>query len=190
MSFAIITDTSANLPSPLLRKHGIAAVPFHYYIKGREFACTDTEAFDGKSYYDAIREGSKVSTSLVSPAEYADYFRVPLAQGEDLLFVGMSSGISGSFGSAQLAAEQLREEFPDRELHLVDSIGASLGEGFLALKAVELREVGKTAAETAQALDALRQHMCQVFTVDDLMHLRSTGRLSNAAAVIATVLNI
>jgi len=190
MSFSIITDTSANLPTPLLREHSIAAVPFHYYIKEREFACTDTEAFDSKSYYAAIREGTKVTTSLVSPAVYAEYFRVPLERGEDLLFVGMSSGISGSFGAAQLAAAQLREEFPQREIYLIDSIGASLGEGFLALRAVELRAEGMSAAQAAAQLEPLRERMCQVFTVDDLMHLRSTGRLSNAAAVIATVLNI
>ena len=87
-------------------------------------------------------------------------------------------------------ADQLRDEFPDRQIFTVDTIGASLGEGLLALIAADMRDAGKTAAETAERLEYLKVGMCQVFTVDDLMHLRRTGRLSNAAAIIATVLSI
>ena len=190
MSFSIVTDTSANLPTPWLKENGVAAVPFSYYIDGREYRCTDTERFNGKKYYSAIREGTKVSTSLISPSGYADYFRVPLEKGEDLLFIGMSSGISGSFQAAQVAARNLAEMHPDRKILLVDSIGASLGEGFLAVKAVEMRNAGLSIEETAAAVEDLKLGMCQVFTVDDLLYLHSTGRLSNAKAVIGSVLNI
>ena len=108
MSFAIITDTSANLPTPWLRENDIAAVPFYYYVDGQEMTCRDTESFDGRAYYQAIRDGAKVRTSLSSPGVYADYFRVPLEKGEDVVFVGMSSGISGAFQSAVLAAENAK----------------------------------------------------------------------------------
>ena len=190
MSFAIITDTSANLPTPLLKKYGIPAVPFSYFIDGQAFSCLDTEAFDSHSFYEAIRQGTRVSTSQINPGLFLEAFRGPLEKGLDVLFVSMSSGISGSCGSARIAAEQLSGEFPERKIRIVDTIGASLGEGFLALRAVELRDEGKDAEETFAILEELKQRMCQVFTVDDLMHLRSTGRLSNAAAVIGTVLNI
>jgi len=190
MNFAVVTDTSANLPTPLLRQRDITAAPFSYYIEGREFTCTDTEAFDGASYYGAIREGTRVSTSLVSPQRFIEFFRPHLEKGLDVVYVGMSSGISGSYACSAMVAEQLRAEFPDREIYTVDTIGASLGEGLLALIAADMRDEGKTAAETAARLEDLKVGMCQVFTVDDLMHLRHTGRLSNAAAIIATVLNI
>ena len=190
MSFCIITDTSANLPTPWLRENGVAAVPFSYYIDGRERKCTDTALFDGKKYYSSIREGMKVTTSLVSPSAYSECFRRPLEKGEDLLFISMSSGISGSFQAANLAASYLREDFPERKITLIDSIGASLGEGFLVMKAVELRAIGMGLDETAAEIEQMKTAMCQVFTVDDLMYLRSTGRLSNAKAVIGSVLNI
>ncbi|MBQ3276664.1 MAG: DegV family protein [Oscillospiraceae bacterium] len=190
MSFAIFTDTSANLPTPLLEQLGITAIPFSYYIDGNEFTCTDTDNFDGAAFYGSIRRGTVVSTSLISPGRYTEYMLPALQAGQDILFVGMSSGISGSYGAARLAAVQLREEFPERQIETVDSIGASLGEGLLAVRAAELREEGRSLSAVKEELDALRMKMCQVFTVDDLRHLRRTGRLSNAAAVVATVLNI
>ncbi len=190
MSFAIFTDTSANLPTPLLRQHGVAAIPFSYYIDGNEFTCTDTEYFDAVSYYGSIRRGTVVSTSLINPSRYYDGMLPAVQAGQDILFVGMSSGISGSYGAARLAAAQLREEFPGRQIETVDTLGASLGEGLLVLRAVERREEGWSLSAAAEELQSLRRSMCQVFTVDDLMHLRRTGRLSNAAAVVATVLNI
>ena len=190
MSFAVVTDTSANLPSPLLRERDISAAPFSYFVDGREFTCTDTEAFDGASYYGAIREGTRVSTSLVSPERFIEYFRPPLEKGLDLIYVGMSSGISGAFACSKIAADQMRAEFPQRKIFTVDTIGASLGEGLLALIAADMRDDGKDVEETAARLEDLKVGMCQVFTVDDLMYLRHTGRLSNAAALIATVLNI
>lgn len=190
MSFAVITDTSANLPTPLLRERGVTAVPFTYHIDGRALVCTDTEAFDGDAFYDAIRAGTKVSTSMVNLQAYLDCFREALERGEDLLYVGMSSGISGSYNCSVAAAEQLRGEYPEREICTVDTYGASLGEGFLVLMAADLRDEGRSAAEACAILEDRRTAMCQVFTVDNLMHLRGTGRLSNAAAVIGTVLNI
>ena len=121
MSFAILTDTSANLPTPLLQKHGITVAPFSYSYDGAEHTCLDTGSFDGAAYYGAMRKGTVVTTSLVNPDRFISAARPLLAAGEDVLFVGMSSGISGSFGSAKLAAGDLREEFPGRDIQLVDT---------------------------------------------------------------------
>ena len=190
MSFAILTDTSANLPTPLLEKHGITVVPFSYSYDGAEHICLDTETFDGAAYYGAMRKGTVVTTSLVNPGRFIAAARPLLAAGKDILFVGMSSGISGSFGSAKLAAGDLREEFPGREIQLIDTLGASLGEGILVLRAIEMRESGASLSETAAALRDMRWRMYQIFTVDDIMYLRRTGRLSNAKAIVASVLHI
>ena len=190
MSFAILTDTSANLPTPLLEKHGITVVPFSYSYDGAEHFCLDTETFDGAAYYGAMRKGTVVTTSLVNPGRFIAAARPLLAAGKDILFVGMSSGISGSFGSAKLAAGDLREEFPGREIQLIDTLGASLGEGILVLRAIEMRESGASLSETAAALRDMRWRMYQIFTVDDIMYLRRTGRLSNAKAIVASVLHI
>ena len=190
MSFTIVTDTSANLPTPLLNKHGIAAIPFTYIVNGREMNCLDTEAFNGSAYYGAMRNGINVSTSQINPQAYIDCFEPLLAAGEDVLFVGMSSGISGSYQSAQLAMSQLKESYPDRQFRLVDTLGASLGEGILVIKAVEYRAAGLSLDECSRRLLKLRHNMCQIFVVDDLMFLKKTGRLSGTAALVGTVLQI
>ena len=190
MSFSIQTDTSANLPTDLLRREEITATPFPYAVNGRQYACTDTEEFDGARFYDAMRRGAQVTTSLVAPQQYRDSFRRALEAGLDVLFVGMSSGISGSFASAELAAQELREEYPGRSICTVDSLGASLGTGLLVLRAVECRRSGVGVEETARLLLGLRRRVCQVFTVDDLRYLRRGGRISNAAAIAGTVLHI
>lgn len=190
MSYRIITDTSANLPTPLLRRYGVEAVPFTYLYDDTEHACTDTEAFDGAAYYNMMREGKNVTTAQINPFAYEQYMRPALESGEDVLFIGMSSGISGSYSMAEFTAETLSAEFPDRVIRTVDTLGASLGEGLLVLKAVKNREKGMDINANADMLLKLRQRMAQVFTVDDLMHLRRTGRLFNAAAKFGTMLQL
>ena len=188
--FTIITDTSANLDRRWLESHGVAAIPFHYLVKGKDCTCLDTEHFDGASFYGEMRGGEKVTTSQITCAAFEDVMRPALERGEDILFVSMSSGISGSYGQAEIAARELREEFPERVIRTVDTYGASLGEGLLVVKAVECRDRGDSLEDTYAFLLKLRPSMCQVFTVDDLRYLRNTGRLSNAAAIVGTVLNI
>ena len=190
MSFSIVTDTSANLPTPWLKQHDVTVIPFHYTVNGREMACLDTEAFNGAAFYTAMRNGTAVTTSQINPQAYIDSITPLLEAGCDILFVGMSSGISGSFQSAQIAVTQLRASFPAREFRMVDTLGASLGEGILVMRAAECRDQGMSLSETAKLLLTLRRNMCQVFTVDDLMFLKKTGRVSGAAALVGTVLQI
>lgn len=189
-TFAIFTDTSANLPTRLLEKYHIHVLPFQYIINGKAHTCMDTEAFDGAAYYGAIRTGMHVTTSQITPQLYIDGLTPTLESGTDVLFVGMSSGISGSYRSAELAAEELRAMFPQRSIQLVDTLAASLGEGIPVLHAAFYRGQGKSLAETADMLRKECKHICQVFTVDDLMHLRRGGRLSSVSAVVGTVLHI
>lgn len=190
MSFAIITDTSSNLPSDWLNEKKIGVLPFSYYMHEQEYNCLDTNAFDGGTFYNQIRSGVRVTTSQVTPQSYLDHFRPLLENGEDILFVGMSSGISGSYRCAEIAAGELKEAFPERRLRLVDTLSASLGEGILVISAAECRDKGMTVDETADLLLKDRRKVAQLFTVDDLMHLRRGGRLSNVSAVIGVVLQI
>ncbi len=190
MSFTIMTDTSANLPSAFLRKHKIEAVPFSYYIDDKEYTCTDTEAFDGSKYYDGIRNGVNVTTSQINPQKYIEYMKPVLDKGEDILFINMSSGISGAYNSAKLAVSELKESYPDRKIRLIDTLGASLGEGMLVLRAVRYRSSGMSIDDTAEKLLSLRRRICQVFMVDDLMHLRKSGRISGAVAILGSMLQI
>ena len=190
MSFVILTDTSANLPSAWLRRERVEVIPFQFFVNGAPGVCTETAEFDGKAFYDAMRSGALVRTTLITPEHYAAKMRPILEAGEDLLFIGMSSGISGAYQSAEIAAAELREAYPARRLRCVDTLGASLGEGLAVLRAAELRRRGRSLDETAEELLRLRHRIVQVFTVDDLKYLRRGGRLSAMKAAVASVLNI
>ncbi len=186
-----MTDTSANLPTDLLEENDIKVIPFPYFVNhGAENHCLNTNGFDGVTFYNAMREGAEITTSQISPQHYMDFMRPVLEHGEDILFVGMSSGISGSFHCAELAAEELHESFPERKIRLVDALGASLGEGLLVLRALKDKLLGVSLDEAADKLMQLRHRLCNVFTVDDLKYLRKGGRLSNMAAFVGTILHI
>lgn len=188
--FRIVTDTSANLPTAYLQQEHITIIPFTFHADGDEQACLDLNTFDAKTFYAQMRSGTKVSTSQIPPQRYLDVLTPMLEAGEDVLFVSMSSGISGSYASGQIAARQLREEFPARKLLLVDTYSASLGEGLLVMRAVDCRREGMSIDDTYALLRSLRHRMAQIFTVDDLRYLRRTGRLSNLEAAVGTVLQI
>lgn len=190
MSFKIITDSSSNLPTPYLEANGIPQVFLTYSFNGTEYACKDTETFDGETYYRAIKAGAKVQTSQVVPQQFTDCFTPFLQNGEDILFVSMSSGISGSFNSANIAASELREEFPDRKILLVDTLAASLGEAISVKKAVACREAGMTIEETEAELLRIRPQVYQSVMLGDLMYLSKTGRVSAPTALLGTVLGI
>lgn len=190
MPYSILTDTSGNLPLKLIRERNIAIIPFVYRLDNEDHVCTDIENFDGEEFYRQMKAGKVVTTTQIPPQQYADFFTPYLKRGEDVIFVSMSSGISGSCNSARIAGQMLKEEFPDRSVAVIDTKGAALGEGLVALRGAELRDRGLGFADTVDALERLSRRMCNVFTVDDLLFLRRGGRLSNFAAIVGTVLNV
>lgn len=188
--FQIVTDTSANLPVSIVNQNDITVIPFPYFVNGARHTCLDTEGFDAKTFYGAMREGADVTTSQINPQHYMDVMRPILNQGLDILFVGMSSGISGSYHCAEIAAEELGPDFPERKIRLVDTLGASLGEGLLVLRAVKEKLLGLSLDDVYKKLMDLRHRLCNIFTVDDLKYLRKGGRLSNLSFIVGTLLQI
>lgn len=188
--FRIVTDTSSNLPTAYLQAENITVIPFTFHTESGEQSCMDTASFDAKAFYTAMRNGEKVTTSQIPPQRFVENIRPMLENGEDVLFVSMSSGISGSYASSKIAANQLAEEFPERKILTVDTYSASLAEGIVVMRAVECRKEGLSIDETYQILRALRHRIAQIFTVGDLRYLKRTGRLSNLEAAVGTVLQI
>lgn len=186
----LFTDTSANLPLSLIRQHGIIVVPFSYTIDGVPIPYSEETDFDGKGFYDAMRRGAAVQTSLINTGAFLDAFSAVLQQGNDVLYIGMSGGISGTANSAAAAAKLLREKFPDRKIAAVDTFAASLGEGILVLKCAEMIANGCRFDEIEQHVLEARNTLCQYFTVDDLVYLKRGGRITGAAALVGTVLQI
>lgn len=190
MRFAAITDTSGNLPTRMIKEAGLEIIAFPYFIDGQEYTCLDTDSFHGDEFYARIKSGMKVTTSQISPQQYMEVFEPWLKKGLDVVFVCMSSGISGSCNSARIGAQMILEHYPERRIEVIDTLGASLGEGLVALEAARLRDLDLSAEAAALRLRSLSQRMFNVFTVDDLMHLKRGGRLSNVAAIVGMVLNI
>ncbi len=191
MRYTVFTDAASNLPGKYLQGLDIRPHPCSYTMDGQEGIYEgDIDTFDAKGYYDQLRAGKRMKTSLLNSHLFESFFRPELEKGLDVIYVGMSSGISGTFQAARLAAEELMEQFPGRTVHTVDSLGAGFGPGLLAIRAAQLRDEGKSAAEAGAILDGEVMHTLNFFTVDDLNFLKATGRVSGATAAIGTVLNI
>lgn len=190
MSFAIVTDTAANLPRAVLKEHQITAIPFSAYFKGEEFHYECPETFDAESYYAEISQGASFSSSQINPDRYIEYLTPILAEGNDVLFVGVSSGVSGSFNSARLAREELLQIFPDRTIRLVDSLSAALGEGLIVLQAALCRARGLTLEMTAQYLEQIRTRVYHLLSVDDMAHLARSGRIPTLLGSLGSALNL
>ena len=186
----LFTDTSANLPAALLKRRNITVIPFSYTVNGCEIAYPEDTDFDGAEFYNAMRDGAVVKTSMVNPETAGRYFEAAMREGCDVLYVGMSGGISGTAQAAAMAAIDLMDRYPERQIMTIDTYAASLGEGLLVLEAAEKAEQGLSCREIGEYLLERRAHMCQFFTVDDLAYLKRGGRISGAAALVGTVLGV
>ena len=189
MSFAVFADGSANLPRKML--DGIELLPDEYTIDGEvQVYEGNVDDFDGHAYYEGLRNGRIVRTSLLNTHLFLTRFAPILERGLDIIYVSMSSGISGTYQAAVTAARELMETYKERFVHIVDSKGCDFGSGLLAIQAAELSRAGESAREASRILDEDVPHMCQYFTVDDLNFLKKTGRVSGVTAKIGTLLNI
>lgn len=191
MSFAVFTDGCSNLPGELLQRLKIRILPCTYTVQGQSVTYSgDVESFPSHEFYEQLRQGAEIRTSLINTQQFYDHFRPALEAGEDLVYVGLSSGVSGTLQAANIAAEELAEEFPQRQIRVIDSLGAGLGTGWLACRAADLREAGKSAVEAASVLLKERMQLCQFFTVEDLQFLHRSGRISASTYALGKVLDI
>lgn len=184
----IMTDNAANLPKALLEQYGIGELCLTYTVDG---APADTDAeFDGRSFYDAMRRGAVVQTSMVTPDTARRGMEPHLINGDDVLYVGLSGGVSGTCWGVGLVARELAEQYPERKIRVLDTRGASLGEGLIVLEAARLAAEGRVLEEIVVRCEELCGKMRQHFMVDDLKFLRKGGRISGSAALAGTLLQI
>ena len=186
----LFTDTSANLAVSITKEYDIEVVPFSYTVNGKEVPYSADTDFNGRALYEAMRAGAEVKTSMINVSDFIAAFEQWIAKGDAVIYVGMSGGISGTAHSAKLAAEELLEKYPAAKIAAIDTYAASLGEGFLVIETAKMIERGDPFLKIVKKIELLRKNMCQFFTVDDLAYLRKGGRISGAAAVVGTVLNI
>ncbi|GAA6489044.1 DegV family protein [Gordonibacter urolithinfaciens] len=191
MDFEIVTDSSSNLVEEMIDDFGLHVLPLTFMVDGEEYqSYLKGQHTDLKQFYTMMREGKVITTSLPNLAESEALMRGLLEQGRDILYLGFSSGLSGTFEATELLMRDLAAEFPERTLCAVDTLAASGGEGLLVWHAVQRARAGASIGEVRDWVEENKLHLAHWFTVDDLMFLFRGGRVSKTAAWAGTMLNI
>lgn len=193
MSFEIVTDSSCNLVEEMIDDFGLHILPLTFMVDGEEKVYQSYlkgEHTDLAQFYTMMRDGKVIKTSLPNLAESEALMRGLLEQGRDILYLGFSSGLSGTFEATELLMRDLSAEFPERTLRAVDTLAASGGEGLLIWHAVQRARAGASLEEVRDWVEENKLHLAHWFTVDDLMFLFRGGRVSKTAAWAGTMLNI
>lgn len=191
--FDIFVDSGANIPDELVKKHGIGVIPYSCTVNGEERLCYDKDApfvETAKRYYDDLRNGADVKTSLIGMDRIMQYITPSLESGRDVLIFTISSGISGTYNQAMNAKAELEKKYPERKVFVCDGANASMGMGLQALKVADLRDLGESAEECAKWAERNAYKFNSYFTVADLKYLRKGGRISATLAIAGTLLNI
>ena len=188
MSFHIITDSACDFPEQMYQDLNLTYVPLSLLFRGEE-SCDISESYL-KQVYAGLRDGEVAKTAAANPEGWAAAMKPHLEQGEDLLVLAFSSGLSTTYQSAVIASQELGEAFPERKIMVVDTLCASMGQGLLVWYACQKRDAGLTLEETAKWVEDNKLHLCMWFTVDDLMYLKRGGRVSAATALVGTMLQI
>lgn len=191
MSFKIVTDSCANLTDKQIADYGIDIISLNYYIKGEEYiSYVKGRPTEYEETYRLLREKEQITTSLVTNEQCTNVVRPILENGDDVLVIAFSSGLSGTYQNIHNTLEDLKEEFPERKMMVVDTLSASMGQGLLVHYAVQLKNEGKSIEEVAKWIEDNRLSLCHIFTLSDLFFLKRGGRLSGAGAVLGSILNI
>ena len=187
MSFKIITDSCCDLTAEMVAQCELSVAQLSVEMDGRVYS---NEEMTPVELYTHLRNGKLPKTAAVNPEGWAELIRPALQAGQEVLVLAFSSGLSATYQSAVIAAGELREEFPDRKLIVIDTLCASIGQGLLVYTAAKLREQGKSIDEVAAWVEDHKKNVCHWVTVEDLMHLKRGGRVSAATAVVGTMLSI
>lgn len=190
MNPVILTDSSSDLPRSYIDENSIPFISLICNFKGQEIADDFGKSTPYKEFYDAVRSGEMPSTSQVNVQTYLDIFRNHAQSGIPLIYIGFSSGLSGSLQSAVIAKNTLLEEYPQADITVIDTKCASLGQGLLVYYAYEMLHKGASKEEIVNWVEDNKLRMNHWFTVDSLEHLHRGGRISGVSATVGSILNI
>lgn len=186
--YVITVNSTVDLPKEWLEERHVPVIPLKYTIDGQTY--DDMAGLTSREFFQKLREGKMAVTSQINPGEAKAALEPFLKEGKDVLHLAFSSGLSGTCNSMMIAAEELREEYPEAKVIVIDTLCACLGEGLLLHKALQQKAAGKTIDETAAWVEENKLHICHDVTVDDLNHLHRGGRISKATAVVGTMVKI
>lgn len=189
--FKIVTDSTSDLPQEMVDQLGVAVIPMNFTIGDDSFFnYPDEHEISSHDFYTRLSAGENSTTNQIGLATFLDTFEPMLKDGLDVLYLGFSSGLSGTYNNSVIASKELAQKYPDRKIYAVDTLAASMGEGLLAWHAAQLQKEGRTIDEVKTWMEQNRLRMHHWFTVYDLNHLKRGGRISGAAALVGTMLGI
>ena len=188
-NFVIHTDSGCDISQELLNQWDVSCTDMTFVFDGEstQYACRDMTV---KAFYDRMRQGAVAKTAAVNIDTFEKAFEPILLEGKDILYLGFSSGLSTTCNSAQIAAQQLMQDYPNRKIITMDTLAASAGQGILVYLAVQKQREGATIEETAGYIENMVLNLCHWFTVDDLEYLKRGGRVSPAVALVGSLLSI
>lgn len=187
-NYVLLTDSSADLPRKILEELDITVLPLNVTLEGEDPRPNDQ--VDVKAFYAALREKRGATTSTVSIESFLGTMEPMLAEGKDILYLGFSSGLSGTYNAGFVAARELSEKYPERKIYTVDTLCASLGQGLLVYTVAKMRQDGADIETARTFAEEQKLNLCHWFTVDDLFFLKRGGRVSAATAVMGSLLSI
>lgn len=190
-NYVIITESTSDITQELVENLGVIVIPMNFELDQKSYNhYPDARELGIHEFYEALKTGSKSVTSLVNTQTFLNYFEPVIKEGNDILYIGFSSGLSGTYNSAVIAREELLEKYPDVNICCIDTKAASAGEGLLVYTAANKKKEGLTLIQLEEWLRNNVLNLCHWFTVDDLFHLKRGGRVSALSAGIGTALNI
>lgn len=186
--YVITVNSTVDLPKEWLEERHIPVIPLKYTIDGETYK--GMEGLSSKEFFQKLREGKMAVTSQVNPEEAKEALEAFLKEGKDILHLAFSSGLSGTYNSMRIAAEELEEEYPERKVIVIDTLCACLGEGLLLYYALKRKGEGKSIEEVAQWAEENKLHVCHNVAIDDLNHLQRGGRVSKTTAILGTMVQV
>ena len=186
--YVITVNSTVDLPKEWLEERHIPVIPLKYTIDGENYK--GMEGLSSKEFFQKLREGKMAVTSQVNPEEAKEALEAFLKEGKDILHLAFSSGLSGTYNSMRIAAEELEEEYPERKVIVIDTLCACLGEGLLLYYALKRKGEGKSIEEVAQWAEENKLHVCHNVAIDDLNHLQRGGRVSKTTAILGTMVQV
>ena len=183
--FVITVNSTVDLPKEWLEERQVPVIALKYTIDGETYE--DMNGLSSKEFFQKLRDGKMATTSQINPEQAKEALEPFLKEGKDVLHLAFSSGLSGTCNSMMMAAEELKEEYPDRKVIVIDTLCACLGEALLLYYALKRKSEGMSIEEVAKWVEENKLHICHDVTVDDLNHLHRGGRISKATAVVGTM---
>lgn len=189
--YVIIIDSTTDLPNDFVVENNITVLPLTFSLDGKNYKNhLDNKELSAKAFYDKMRNGQQPVTAQINSEEFIEIATPILEKGLDILYIGFSSALSGTFNSVRLGSEELLEKYPSAKISLIDSKLASMGEGLLAYYAVKYKNEGLSLEEVTNKVEIQKTKITSWFTVSDIETLRRGGRVSNASAFVAKALKI